>query len=98
MSIEWTAEAVAELDDILSYIAAQDIGAAALVAERVIVAEASIILFPKAGRYDVETDTYDRFIPKTRIVLSYAIRDEAIWIITTWHTSRDPKTKPVRTR
>ncbi|PIW29817.1 MAG: hypothetical protein COW30_03935 [Rhodospirillales bacterium CG15_BIG_FIL_POST_REV_8_21_14_020_66_15] len=96
MRIEWTAEAAAELTDILSYIAAQDPSAAALVAERVMVAETRIQQFPMAGRHDTETDTYDRFIPKTRIVLTYAIRDETIWMIATWHTSRDPRTKPVR--
>ncbi len=96
MKIAWTAEAVAELNDILSYIAMQDMGVAALVAERVIVAEANIEQFPKAGKYDRETDTYDRFIPKTRIVLTYAMRDDIIWMITAWHTSRDPETKPVR--
>lgn len=96
MRIAWTAEAAAELDSILSYIAEQDRCAAALVAERVLQAEARIGQFPKAGRYDAETDTYDQFIPKTRIVLTCAIRGDVIWMITTWHTSRDPETKPVR--
>ena len=96
MRIAWTAEAATELDAILSYIAEQDLNAAALVVERVMMVEARIIQFPKAGRYDAETDTYDRFIPKTRIVLTYAIRDDTIWMITAWHTSRDPETKPVR--
>lgn len=64
MKIAWTAEAVAELDDILSYIATQDMSAAALVAERVIMAEVNIEQFPKAGRYDRETDTYDASFPR----------------------------------
>lgn len=94
MNVTWTAAAAAELDAILSYIAEQDSNAAALVAERVLQAEARIQQFPKAGRYDAETDTYDQFIPKTRIVLTYTIRDDVIWMITSWHTSRDPETKP----
>ncbi len=61
MKIEWTAEASAELDHLLAYIAAQDPGAASLVAERVLRVEKSIASFPKAGRYDSETDTYDRY-------------------------------------
>ncbi len=96
MKVEWTAEAAAELDHMLAYIAAQDAEAAGLVAERVITAEQTISRFPKAGRYDRDTDTYDRFIPKTRIVLTYAIRGGAIWMVTAWHTSRDPETKPSR--
>ena len=96
MRIEWTAEAVAELDHMLAYVAAEDAGAAGLIAERVPKAEANILRFPKAGRYDAETDTFDRYIPRTRIILTYAIRDEVIWIVTVWHTSRDPETKPKR--
>lgn len=96
MRIEWTAEAADELNAILSYISAQDPSAAALVAGRVLAAEDRIRRFPKAGRHDGETDTFDQFIPKTRIVLTYALRDGVIWIVTTWHTSRDPKAKPVR--
>lgn len=65
-------------------------------AARVLKAEESILRFPKAGRHDVETDTFDRYIPGTRIVLTYAIRDNAIWIVTVWHTSRDPENKPAR--
>ncbi len=96
MRIEWTVEAADELDRMLTYIAAQDTYAADLIAERVMKAEENILHFPKAGSYDAETDTYDRYIPKTRIVLTYAIRDDIIWVITAWHTSRDPATKPVR--
>ena len=96
MRLHWTAEAAAELNHMLAYIAEQDAGIAALVAERVLAVEEQIVRFPRAGRYDTETDTYDRYIPRTRIVLTYAIREDAVWIVTAWHTSRDPDTKPVR--
>ena len=52
MRVEWTAEASAELDHMLAYIAAQDASAAALVAERVRKVEENIVTFSKAGRYD----------------------------------------------
>lgn len=64
--------------------------------ERVPKAETSIQTFPKAGSYDAETGTYDRYIPKTRIVLTYVLRDDVVWIVAAWHTSRDPATKPRR--
>ena len=96
MRVRWTVEASAELDDILVYIAAQDTRVASLVAERVLKAEESIRRFPNAARHDAETDTYDRYIPKTRIILTYAVRDDAVWIVTVWHTSRDPEAKPAR--
>ena len=96
MKIEWTVEASTELDHMLAYIAAKDTDAAGLVAKRVLKVEANIARFPKAGKYDSETDTYDRYIPRTRIILTYAIQDDVIWIVTAWHTSRDPETRPAR--
>jgi len=96
MRIGWTPDALAELDHVLAYIAAESPGIAAVVAERDLSAEETIRLFPRAGRFDAETDTYDRYMPKTRIIVTYAIRGEVIWIVSVWHTSRDPDTKPKR--
>jgi plasmid stabilization system protein ParE len=94
MRIEWVAEAATELDRMLAFIAAQDVRAAALVVERGLQAERAIVTFPAAGRYDTATKTFDRYIPKTRIVLTYALRGETIWVISVWHTSRNPADKP----
>jgi plasmid stabilization system protein ParE len=98
MRIEWTEEAAAELDRMLAYIAAQDVSAAALVAGRVLRAEDNIRTFPRAGRYDHATDTFDRFIPNTRIVLTYTLREGNIWIVSVWHTSRNPETRTKGTK
>lgn len=81
----------------LAYIAAQDPTAASLVAERVFRMEQSISDFPFAARYEADSGTFDRYVPKTRIVLTYAITDDIIEIISVWHTSRDPESKPERT-
>ncbi len=96
MRIEWTAEALGELSAMLEYISRDSPESAALVARRTLKAEKRIISFPKADRFDSETRTYDISIPKTRIVLTYAIRDEVIWIVTAWHTSQNPDNKPKR--
>lgn len=90
MRVEWTAAAAGELEAILAYISDQDPIAAALVAGRVLTAERTIARFPRAGRHDAETDTFDRYIPRTRIILTYAIRDDAVWMLSVWHTSRNP--------
>jgi hypothetical protein len=73
-----------------------DFRGVAQIAERIFRIEKRIAKFPKAARYDIETDTYDLFVPKTRIILTYAIRGDIIWMVTAWHTSRDPETKPTR--
>ncbi len=98
MIIKWTEDAVADLDAMLAYIAMQDPHAAALIAERVLKAEEYIREFPRAASFDAETSTYDRYIPKTRIILTYELTEDTIWIIRAWHTSRNPETKPERTR
>ena len=97
MRIEWTVGALGELDHMLAFIASKSPEGASLVAERVLKAEETILLFPHAGRHDSETDTYDVFILKTRVVLTYTVRNDIIWVVTVWHTSRDPETKPKRT-
>jgi len=78
----------------LAYIAAQDPSAAALVANRVIRAEKLISSFPRGAKLDGGSGTYDRFIPRTRIVLTYEVTDDMIVIVGAWHTSRDPADKP----
>ena len=90
MRIVWTAEAVDDLDNILAYIASQDIGAAGLIAERVLKTEEYISEFPRSAPYDKQSDTYDRYIPKTRIILTYEISGDMVRVLSAWHTSRDP--------
>ncbi len=94
MRVVWTEEARSELDDILAYIAAQDVSAAQLVAARVLRTEKLMIRFPRAATHDPLTDTYDRYIPKTRIRLTYEIAGDEIIVLLAWHTSRDPNAKP----
>lgn len=90
MKIRWSVEAQAELDHMLAFFASQEPYAAALVAERVLKMEANILTFPQAARHYAETDTYDRYVPKTRIILTYAIIGESVEVISVWHTSRNP--------
>lgn len=93
MIVRWTEHAIADLDGLLAHVAVQDPRAAALIAERVLKTEEYILLFPRAASYDAETDTYDRYIPKTRIIITYQLINDTIWIIRIWHTSRDPDRK-----
>lgn len=81
----------------LAFMASRNVAGARSVAARVARAVQAIETFPNAGTYNAETDTYQRFVPKTPVVLTYAIRGEIIWIITAWHAARDPESKPKRT-
>lgn len=97
MRIEWSVQALQDLDEMLAaFVASINPHGDALLAERVARTDQTILISPRAGRYDSETDTYDVFVPKTRFILTYAMRENVIWIVTAWHTSRDPDTKPKR--
>lgn len=89
MTVLWSKKAKAEFDNILAYIASQDISAARLIVERVLKAEQYIELFPEAAPYDEKSETYDRYIPKTRIILTYTVRENEVRILRVWHTSQD---------
>ncbi|MGI9406898.1 MAG: type II toxin-antitoxin system RelE/ParE family toxin [Hyphomicrobiaceae bacterium] len=96
MIVEWTEEALADLDEVLGHYQSHSPEVARRMPERVLGSEAVIQTFPKSGKYDQETDTYDAYVPHTRLILTYRITDEITQIIRVWHTSRDPETKPER--
>ena len=96
MRIEWTVEAEAELEEMLDYVSERSSQGANSLTQRIAKSLTSILTFPRAGKFDKETDTYDCYVPQTHVVLTYAIKGDLIWIITVWHTSRDPATKPRR--
>lgn len=97
MRVKWTVEAQDDLTTILAHIVASDsLANAELVVERVLQTERVIELFPRAGTADPATDTYDIYVPKTRIRLTYKITDDSVVVLVAWHTSRDPESKPER--
>ncbi|OGG91818.1 hypothetical protein A3H16_01735 [Candidatus Kaiserbacteria bacterium RIFCSPLOWO2_12_FULL_53_8] len=50
-------------------------------------------VFPRAARFDGETDSYERPIPGLPMLLIYTITDDLVEVIGVFHTSRNPKTK-----
>jgi toxin ParE1/3/4 len=94
MRLVYTKAAEADLETILSYIAERNPQAAADLAARIVRAEDQILAFPQAARYDRETETYELYIPQTRVILIYHFDSDLIEIIAVFHTSRDPSDKP----
>lgn len=93
MTIKWSATASAELENIITYLHDYAPEVAQGFIDRLLVFEQNLAVFPRAGLYDKETDTYDRFLPRTRIVITYQVSPDQIEIIYVWHTSRDPHIK-----
>ena len=94
MRLVYTAQATADIENILTYISERNPQAAADIAERIYHAEDQIVRFPRAARYDPDTDTFEFYIRRTRIILIYHFENELIEVIAAFHTSRDPAEKP----
>lgn len=93
MRIAWSVEARADLQALFDYLEKNAPETWPLIARRIRHSEQIILTLPKAARHDPETDTYDKFVPRTRLIMTYRIVGEGIQIIRLWHTSRDPATK-----
>lgn len=93
MTIKWSVAASAELENIITYLHDYAPEVAQGFIDRLLVFEKNLAVFPRAGLYDQETDTYDRFLTRTRIVITYRVSPDQIEIIYVWHTSKDPQAK-----
>ena len=91
MIVRWSEEALSELTDILDYLGQVAPEVAHNLATRILLAEENIITLPQAAKYDQATNTYDRYVPNTRVILTYTIHDDFIEIIRVWHTSRQDR-------
>jgi toxin ParE1/3/4 len=50
-------------------------------------------IFPRAARFDRETETYERPIPGLPLLLIYTVSEKLVEVIAVFHTSRDPAGK-----
>ena len=83
-------EALADLNDVLDHTKQDSPQPAVAIAARVETTVGYTVLFPFAARYQSDHDVYDRFVPKTRLVMIYRVSDDAITVIGVLHTSRCP--------
>ena len=98
MKVVYTAEALGDVGNILSFVAVQSPSHAPNVAARIDMVAKALAIFPRAARYDRETSTYERPIPGLPLLLIYMVSDELVEVIAVFHTSRDPTAKRRRAR
>ena len=89
MRVAYTAEALGDVAQILSFIADQSPSRAPDIAARIDMAVKALGIFPRAARFDRETETYERPIPGLPLLLIYTVSDKLIEVIAVFHTSRD---------
>lgn len=87
MTVTWRPQAVADVARILRHIAAENPIAARRVAEDILLAGDSLVLFPRRGRPGVVPGTRE-LVPITPYVLIYETEGDAVRILRVWHAAQ----------
>ena len=88
MRVKWLRKALRNLDEEASYIATDNAAAARLVVARVLDAVALLTAQPGLGRPGRVPGTRELIVAKTRYLVPYRVRGDAIEILRVFHTSR----------
>jgi plasmid stabilization system protein ParE len=88
MRIRWLRKALRNLDEEVTYIAAEDVAAARLVARRIFEAVERLVDRPSAGRPGRVPGTRELVVRNTRYIVPYRVRGDAVEILRVFHTSR----------
>lgn len=90
MRVRWLRKALRNLDEEATYIAEDDPAAARVVVERVLNAVAMLAQQPGMGRPGRVPGTRELVVAKTRYIVPYRVRGDAVEILRVFHTSRRP--------
>lgn len=88
MRVRWLRTALLNLDEEASFTAADDPAAARLVVVRVLEAVAQLADQPGLGRPGRVPGTRELVVARTRYVVPYRVKRDAIEILRVFHTSR----------
>jgi len=88
MRIRWLRTALLNLDEAASYIAADDPAAARMTVARVLEAVAQLTDQPGLGRPGRVPGTRELVVARTRYLVPYRMKGDAIEILRVFHTSR----------
>ncbi len=88
MRVRWLRKALRNLDEEAAYIANDDSAAARIVVERVLNAVAMLAQQPDIGRPGRVPGTRELVVPRTRYIVPYRVRGDAVEILRVFHTSR----------
>lgn len=88
MRVRWLRTALRNLDEEASYIAADDPAAARLVVARVLDTVAQLANQPGLGRPGRVPNTRELVVARTRYIVPYRVKRDAVEILRVFHTSR----------
>lgn len=90
MRVRWLRKALRNLDDEATFIATDNPAAARLVVAGILTAVAMLEAQPSLGRPGRVHGTRELLVPRTRYVVPYRVRGDAIEILRVFHTARRP--------
>ena len=86
--IVWLWHALDDLEQLRDYIAADDPGSAAVIAQRILDTVGTLLDFPERGRAGRVPATRELVVPRTPYRVVYRLRGEAIEILCVFHGAR----------
>jgi len=90
MRVRWLRAALRNLEEEASFIAAEDPKAAQRVVQRILAAAALLAEQPGIGRPGRVPGTRELVVTRTRYLIPYCVRSDAVEILRVFHTSRRP--------
>ncbi len=93
MRVRWLRKVLTNLDEEAAYIAADDPKAARVVVARIFAAVEILLDQPGLGRPGRVPGTRELVVLRTRYIVPYRVKGDAIEILRVFHTSRRPPTK-----
>ncbi len=96
MIVSWTSVAEAELDEVWTYIAADNLDAADRTAERIRNSANMLADYPSLGHRGRLSGTRELIVPNLPYILIYRRLKQSVEILRVHHTSRDWPPKPRR--
>ncbi len=88
MKIVWSRQAEADLEDVHTYIAHDNPGAATRVENRILDAIETLARYPHSGRVGQRQRTREAVVRGLPYVVIYEARDGELEIVRIWHSSR----------
>lgn len=88
MRLRWTPAARSDLQQILDFIAVDDVAAASATIDRIEAAARRLAAYPQLGRLGPARDTRSLVVPGLPYLIVYRIREETVEIFRVFHGAR----------
>ncbi|MFZ1889775.1 MAG: type II toxin-antitoxin system RelE/ParE family toxin [Candidatus Binataceae bacterium] len=89
MRVEWTRQALANLEDHFDHVASENLDAARRIFTRVVETVERLGRFPSMGRISRVTDTRELYVSGTPYIVPYRVHNDTVEILRLLHSSQE---------